>query len=151
MDYEVKVQGLDGLISALKNAGGDARPLITKAVVASGLHIQQRARELAPHRTGTLQRSILLESSTMYSKVKVNEKYGVYLEQGTGPYDIYPSKKKALFWPGADHPVRVVHHPGTAARPFFGPAIQDSKSFIHDQFHAATLLIVKLIASRAKV
>lgn len=39
-----------------------------------------------------------------------------YLEKGTRPHIIQPRFKKALFWPGARHPVRVVHHPGTAAQ-----------------------------------
>lgn len=37
-----------------------------------------------------------------------------YLERGTRPHIIRPRFKQALFWPGAEHPVRVVHHPGTA-------------------------------------
>ncbi|MGE5552831.1 MAG: hypothetical protein ACM3XZ_02770 [Betaproteobacteria bacterium] len=41
------------------------------------------------------------------------EEYGVYLELGTPPHIIRPVEKKALYWHGAAHPVREVHHPGT--------------------------------------
>lgn len=38
-----------------------------------------------------------------------------YLERGTRPHVIRPRFKKALFWPGARHPVKMVRHPGTKA------------------------------------
>ncbi len=38
-----------------------------------------------------------------------------YLERGTRAHIIRPRFKKALFWPGARHPVRMVRHPGTVA------------------------------------
>ncbi len=49
-------------------------------------------------------------------------KYAIYIETGTDPYVIRPVKAKALFWPGAAHPVKVVHHPGIKAHPFLRPA-----------------------------
>jgi len=44
----------------------------------------------------------------------------------TQPRTILPTRKRALHWPGAKHPVRSVHHPGSniPARPFF-PVTQD--------------------------
>jgi hypothetical protein len=33
---------------------------------------------------------------------------------GTEAHDIYPVNAQALYWPEADHPVKHVHHPGTA-------------------------------------
>lgn len=43
----------------------------------------------------------------------------------TFPHLIRPSVKKALFWPGAGHPVKAVKHPGSVipARPFL--ALED--------------------------
>lgn len=41
-----------------------------------------------------------------------------WIEYGTRPHMIYPRTKRALFWPGAEHPVSAVHHPGT---PEFAP------------------------------
>lgn len=38
------------------------------------------------------------------------------LEHGTVPHIITPRTAEALFWPGAEHPVRLVRHPGTAAQ-----------------------------------
>lgn len=50
--------------------------------------------------------------------------YGVHVEFGTHAHVIEPRRKKALYWPGAQHPVKRVHHPGTAPHPFMGPAVE---------------------------
>ncbi|MCT4593178.1 MAG: hypothetical protein N4A57_02740 [Anaeromicrobium sp.] len=39
--------------------------------------------------------------------------YGEILEEGSKPHIIKPKNKKALYWKGAAHPVKQVHHPGT--------------------------------------
>ena len=48
----------------------------------------------------------------------------------TPPRTIRPRRKKALFWPGARHPVRSVRHPGSQvpARPFLGLSPGDSRA-----------------------
>lgn len=48
--------------------------------------------------------------------------YAIFIEMGTGPHVILPRHKKALYWPGADHPVRMVYHPGNKAYPYLLPA-----------------------------
>jgi len=37
----------------------------------------------------------------------------------TPPHDIFPRRKKALYWPGAEHPVKKVSHPGSTIKPKF--------------------------------
>lgn len=51
-------------------------------------------------------------------------KYARWVEEGTGPHVILPRKMQALFWPGADHPVRMVYHPGTKPHPYLVPSAQ---------------------------
>jgi phage virion morphogenesis protein len=50
----------------------------------------------------------------------------------TSPSVIKPKTKKALFWPGAAHPVKSVRHPGSVipARPFLGVSAQDSTKIV---------------------
>lgn len=50
--------------------------------------------------------------------IKSPAKYAIYQDQGTRPYLIYPNKKKALFWAGAEHPVKFVAHPGIEGKHF---------------------------------
>ena len=55
--------------------------------------------------------------------VKSPAAYAIYQDQGTRPYLIFPKNKKALCWPGADHPVHMVAHPGI-----------EGKHFVHNSF-----------------
>jgi phage gpG-like protein len=71
-------------------------------------------------KTGALWHSIrIAELTNKLVKVGTDRPYAPYHQFGTDPYTIRPSLKKALFWPGAAHPMKVVHHPGLPARPFF--------------------------------
>ncbi len=45
-------------------------------------------------------------------------------------YAIVPDEKKALFWPGAEHPVLKVMHPGIEAQPHFRPALDEGRPAI---------------------
>lgn len=49
--------------------------------------------------------------------------YAEAVEKGTAPHRIEAVNKKALWWPGASHPVKSVQHPGSAAYPFMVPAL----------------------------
>jgi hypothetical protein len=55
---------------------------------------------------------------------------------------ILPVKKKALFWPGAAHPVAQVNQPARtqAARPFLRPALDDMRQSIAKRIGAALSL-----------
>lgn len=48
--------------------------------------------------------------------------YGLYLEKGTPEHTI--NGRPWLYWPGASHPVKVVHHPGSKAYPIIWPTIE---------------------------
>lgn len=86
------------------------------------------AKSLVPVKTSILQGSIQMRPATdmggritgLWGSFAV--KYALWVEEGTQPHVILPKTKKALFWPGADHPVRMVNHPGTQARPYLWPA-----------------------------
>jgi hypothetical protein len=49
--------------------------------------------------------------------------YWATVEYGSVPHVIRPKYKKALYWPGALHPVRKVNHPGTPSQPFMRRAL----------------------------
>ena len=54
-------------------------------------------------------------------------KYGAALEEGTPPHIIRPKNKKALFWSGANHPVKEVNHPGTDGYPIIEDTLVGNK------------------------
>ena len=100
------------------------------------------SKSMVPVRTSILQGSIQMRPSvdngdniTGYWG-SFDVKYAQWVEFGTGPHVILPRTKKALFWPGADHPVRMVNHPGTRARPYLIPAQQQHCPSLGDRIRA---------------
>jgi len=76
--------------------------------------------------TGRLRRSFARPGAVQAGSDRVavgtNVVYAAIHQSGgtTGAHIIKPKKAKALFWPGARHPVKSVNHPGsvTPPRPF---------------------------------
>lgn len=93
------------------------------------------AKEMAPRKTAALQRSIEMRPTRREGRGLVGYwgsfgiNYAIYQEFGTGlyapggggMYEIRPRRRKALWWPGLEHPVKVVHHPGVHPRPYLRP------------------------------
>ena len=51
--------------------------------------------------------------------IKSPAEYAIYQDQGTRPYLIQSKRPGGyLFWEGADHPVKTVHHPGIKGKHF---------------------------------
>jgi len=89
-----------------------------------GQDILTDARRFVPVVTTRLRES--LDSEVNHGILRVGSrdvKYSVYVELGTPPHPIRPKFKKALYWPGADHPVAKVNHPGTEPSPYLRPAL----------------------------
>jgi hypothetical protein len=63
--------------------------------------------------------------------------YAPYIEYGTQPHEISPVNKRALFWPGAEHPVMHVHHPGTKANPVLWNALVSTEPMVREIIAAA--------------
>lgn len=91
----------------------------------------EAAREKAPLRIGTLCSSIeTFISSGLEGGIVAHAAHASFVHDGTGiygpagrAYAINPVRRKALFWPGARHPVRGVTNPGQLANPFMSEAI----------------------------
>jgi hypothetical protein len=75
-------------------------------------------------RSGRLANSLVSEVHNKVLRVgSLDCNYCTDVELGTGPHVIVPTTKQALSWPGAEHPVRKVNHPGTRPYPFLRPAL----------------------------
>ena len=82
------------------------------------------ARRFAPVDTGHLRSSIRVHKIGPTSRrIHAHADYAAWVELGTRPHIIRPNVKKALHWPTARHPVKVVHHPGTRAQPYLRAAL----------------------------
>lgn len=97
---------------------------IKRALTRVAERIRDRARGEAPYRTGDLKKSIhvgeVTDAGDGFSvAVGTNLSYAKYVHEGTGqygplkrPYTIQPKNKRALYWPGARHPVKKVTQKG---------------------------------------
>jgi hypothetical protein len=82
------------------------------------------AKGKAPRRTSAYQGSIQMRPAVLgsgdiifgqWGSFAIN--YAMMIERGTRAHVIMPVNKRALYWPGAAHPVAMVFHPGTHANP----------------------------------
>lgn len=101
---------------------------VARAVDRTRIDVQNEARRLVPVDSGRLRSSIVSRAEgggrSLGYVVGSNVVYARAIEFGLDEFDIFPKDKKALFWPGAAHPVAKVHHPGIKAQPFLRPAIE---------------------------
>ena len=125
-----------GITITVKNAdkimSGFARGIKT-AVIAKPLSIYARAmgraiQANAPVKTGKLKASIkAVQVGPLEWQIQEGVWYGQLQRTGTTKknYPIYPREKKALYWPGLDHPIAYVKsHPGFKANNYADVAIQ---------------------------
>jgi HK97 gp10 family phage protein len=91
--------------------------------------VEARAKKEAPVKTSNLVNSITssVSSDGLKGEVTVGARYAEYVHRGTGLFGpfkqkIFPKTKKALFWPGAAHPVKWVK--GMKPNPFFDRALK---------------------------
>ena len=79
--------------------------------------------------TGRLRNSIGYQASEKAVIVGTNVVYGAIHQDGgkTEPHVIRAKHAKALAWPGGEHPVKEVHHPGSdiPPRPYLGISAED--------------------------
>lgn len=82
------------------------------------------AQRLVQKRSGRLHDSLRKEVHDKVLRVgSLDCNYATDIELGTSAHVIRPNSKKALYWPGADHPVAKVNHPGTRPYPYLRPAL----------------------------
>lgn len=118
------------------------------ATTAGALIVLNAAQRAAPVKTGSLRRSLhteTVQSSRSLAIVAVGTdlSYAPLVEHGTRAHIIYPRDKQALWWPGARHPVRSVHHPGTKAQPYLIPALVTNATRVKDEIATALRLILE--------
>jgi len=87
-DFSFEIAGLNELMSRLAQAPVIIEQEMKKAIDATAIFAERSARALAPHQTGTLQRSIhaspaVVTSNNVTAKVGTNIKYARAQEYGT--------------------------------------------------------------------
>lgn len=83
--------------------------------ITDQVEIIARANVARHTRSGELLASVHSTKSDLGGRVWIGTDHWTYIEYGTPPHIITPRVKQALWWRGALHPVKRVHHPGTVA------------------------------------
>lgn len=94
--------------------------------------IADEARQRAPVNSGDLVRSIQVKNYGKKWRVVVGTDHWRYVEYGTPPHRIRPRRRKALYWDGAPHPMKIVRHPGAEAQPFMRAALYHRRVIFKD-------------------
>lgn len=95
-----------------------------RACVQADEDLVARQMEAAPVDTGTLRAGIHIESiergaltvTATNATGGESSAYAIPVHEGTTAHIIHGNPW--LAWPGMDHPVKEVHHPGTAPNPY---------------------------------
>jgi len=153
MSYTVTSPALKKLEKQLRKYPAISKKYFSKAIVAATVEIHKRAiRGIVPWKTGTLARTFAFTAvaSQLMGKVYPTRDYAGYVHEGTKPHVIYPVNKRALFWAGANHPVKRVNHPGQKPQPFLPKMIEAALSDVNKHFENAGDSINREIASKLR-
>ncbi|MER7213212.1 HK97 gp10 family phage protein [Streptosporangium sp. NPDC000239] len=112
----------------LGKAGSKAETLAKAVVAKVGHDTVAGAQALVLVDTGNLKNSIGadFDEDGLGFTAGPTANYGADVEYGTAAHVIVPRDAKALWWPGAEHPVKRVRHPGTAPQPYMRPAFEQA-------------------------
>lgn len=92
--------------------------------------------------TGRLKGSITTNIIGQFNgEVSTNLEYASAVEYGSRPHII--TGNPWLYWEGAEHPVKEVHHPGTKASPYMEPAAIKNEKKFNDDLKKITEKILK--------
>jgi hypothetical protein len=147
MDFVIQIAGLTTLVAKLQEAPSIATPILQRAVVASSLVLASNTNaQTVPVRTGFLVNHFQWVAGDLKGWWYPTANYAPMVEFGTAPHKIEATNAKALFWPGANHPVRSVQHPGTKPNDYMGRIVAASQEGINATFGKALQDIVTALA-----
>jgi hypothetical protein len=152
--FSITIPNLAKLQEALANAPEIAAPILQSAIVgAQALLAKAKGVAHLPYRTGVLSQNWAFEVGTMQARYYPRAFYAPYVEFGTGIYGpkgepIRPQVKQALYWPGADHPMRSVK--GQHPNPFMERIVEAAQPEIANLFGQALEKIMAALAAQSQ-
>lgn len=113
-EFAIKIQGMDRIAKQFSQAPKTVEPILQKAIVGTQFILQKHnlKGDPTPWRTGNLLQLFRFQTGRLFARYFPTAKYALSVNDGTGPFEIKPKNKKALYWQGASHPVKKVKHPG---------------------------------------
>ena len=126
----VEVNMSDGLA----DLGNLSKELVTNGLEKTAQDLIRNLQTNSPVDHGLLKQWAVTEQSDTEVTIQSPAIYAAAQNYGTEPYIIQPVNKKALFWEGADHPVKMVHHPGLKGKHFVEDSIEATQARIAEFF-----------------
>lgn len=140
---------MDDLKAKYAQAPDIIGPILQQAINRSpDVLAKYTVRPQVPYVSGQLIETFQREVQGLTAYWFPTVKYAPFVEFGTGPHVIYPKNKKALFWPGAAHPVKKVNHPGTRPNPFMERILDAAKDEINATFKEALNVSIDALSSK---
>jgi HK97 gp10 family phage protein len=128
----IQIHGLGPLRAKLHGSRADGP--VNRFLDRGAIFMQSRARAKATVDTGRMRNSIAVSTPRVRARhIGPNVHYGPYVEFGTRPH--MPPKGALSGWASrhgtTDYAVRsAIARKGTKARPFLGPAAQETEGFV---------------------
>ena len=136
VEITAEITGLQESIDRYGQANAQVNNEMHGAMAQSVIVVRNAVRGAGP-----FDKSIIGSSTpagpVVLGQVKGIKKHTSFVERGVGPRVILPRIKKALWWPGAPHPVRKVNWPGFSGRWMFRSGLAASRSRVDSIFNAA--------------
>ena len=129
---KINTDEIDKFAVELTELSEKSRDNVQKAIKKSAFNIEAKAKNnLKANRsvvTRHLTRNVATQMGDLEATIHTsNVKYAIIVEKGSKPHIKRPKNKKALYWEGANRPVKLVNHPGSRAKPFLIPAFESEK------------------------
>lgn len=122
MKITIQTKGVNNLTKKFRAMGPQR---IEKEFSIIDREVIKAVEEEAPVKTGRLKKALRIRrTGHLRYEVSNPTDYDIMVQEGTKSHPIYPSKKKALYWPGAAHPVKMVNHPGTKPNRYMARGLQ---------------------------
>jgi hypothetical protein len=141
----------ENLVRQFKGFEGILLNKIKEGVLGYALLVKRGAMEEAPVDTGRLRTSISegmrIHSGGLTAVIQPNVDYAYWVHQGTRSHVILPKNKKALYWKGAEHPVKRVNHPGTKPNPFMVRGVERYENEGYSYFLGKVDQAIKILSA----
>ena len=132
-EIKIKIEGLDTLKKNIAQSPQIVHQELSNFVKTTVNMIRPMMRREVPFASGKLSQNIQSKSNGLQGEVGPNLSavpYAIFVHSGTKPHEIRPTTKKALYWKGALHPVKVVRHPGTKPNKFVDRTASEAEKMV---------------------
>lgn len=128
---------MDTSAIAAKLSPENARQVSSKTLNLAAQDLVRNLMVNSPVDHGLLKSWFIESIDDTEAHIKTPAEYAADVNYGTRPHFIYPTNAKALYWEGADHPVKWVAHPGTSPTLFVENSIEETQNRMDEFFLTA--------------